>query len=130
MRLRASAIWIALGFWAVASAARASNVARARMSRDALTALARRIGFPDPALAAAVAMAESGGDPGAIGPEKIGSPSYGLWQIHASAHPQYEPARLLDPEYNARAALAVSAGGTNWQPWTTYRTGAYTRYLR
>jgi hypothetical protein len=102
-----------------------------------LQQLAASVGFPDPALAAAVAMAESGGNPCAQGDPNIGSAGYlctgpngtsksmGLWQVDTDYNPSYDAASLLNPTYNAQAALAISSQGTNWNPWTTYRTGAY-----
>ncbi len=96
------------------------------MSLAELRLLALGVGFPDPDVAAAVAMAESGGRPAAVGDNGT---SFGLWQVHTPAHPEFNATMLLDPQYNARAALAISAGGTTWQPWTTYRTGAYRQYL-
>jgi Lysozyme like domain len=94
-----------------------------------LTALAATVGFPNPPLAAAIAMAESGGNPGAIGDLNI-SPggSVGLWQINLAAHPSYTADQLTDPTANAQAAFAISSAGTNWRPWTTYMTGAYKKY--
>lgn len=91
-----------------------------------LVALARRHGFPDPELAASIALAESGGNARAIGDH--GS-SFGLWQIHSPAHPQFDRGRLLEPDYNADAAFAISNGGSNWQPWTTFRQGAHLAWL-
>jgi Lysozyme like domain len=84
-----------------------------------LQQLAADNGFPDPALAAAVAMAESGGNPNAYNTEG----SYGLWQIDVVYHPQYQsdPSVLFDPTTNAQAAFQISSGGTNWNPWTTFR---------
>lgn len=103
-----------------------------------LQALAARIGFPDPSLAAAVAMAESGGNPCAQGDPNVGvhscegpngqSTSFGLFQVNVPANPQFDPTNLLDGTTNARAALAISKGGTDWTPWTTYRTGAYRQW--
>lgn len=89
-----------------------------RLSLSQLRDLASSVGFPDDQLdtAAAIAMAESGGDPNAYNTEG----SYGLWQIHLVAHPSYDAQSLFDPTYNAKAALAISANGTNWKPWTTY----------
>lgn len=89
-------------------------------------ALATRAGFVDPKLAAAVALAESGGVPHAIGD---GGTSFGLWQIHVPAHPEYSRSELMDPEQNAHAAYRISGGGRRWDAWTTYKTGAYKRYL-
>jgi hypothetical protein len=84
-----------------------------------LQALSASVGFPDPALAAAVAMAESGGKPDAYNTEG----SYGLWQIDIVYHKQFaaNPSVLFDPVTNAKAALAISSNGTNWTPWTTFR---------
>jgi hypothetical protein len=90
-----------------------------------LRALAASVGFVDPSLAAAVAMAESGGNSQAIGDN---GNSFGLWQINIPSHPQYDGQSLLDPNANADAAFAISRGGQNWQPWTTYRTGAYKQF--
>jgi Lysozyme like domain len=102
-----------------------------------LQALAASVGFPDPALAAAVAMAESGGDSCANGDphnasgcsSDYNSTSFGLWQIHVTAHPQYNSSQLKnDANYNALAALAISSQGTNWTPWSTYNSGKYKRW--
>jgi hypothetical protein len=91
-----------------------------------LQQLAASVGFPDPALAAAVAMAESGGNPNAYNTEG----SYGLWQIDIVYHPEFQsdPTVLFDPTTNAQAAYSISSRGANWNPWTTYRTGAYLRW--
>jgi hypothetical protein len=107
------------------------------MTLEQLRELAAKVGFPNVDIAAAVAMAESGGDPLAQGdpkgpsaaaPNGVSS-SFGLWQVHAPAHPEYDMTELLDAESNARAALAISQGGTDWSPWTTYKSGAYARYM-
>jgi Lysozyme like domain len=96
------------------------------MTLAELRALAASVGFPDPGLAAAVAMAESGGNAYAVGD---GGSSFGLWQIHSPSHPEFDASRLLDPNYNAHAALLISKSGGDWSPWTTYRTGAYQQYM-
>lgn len=98
------------------------------LSLDALRRLAASVGFPDARLAAAVAMAESSGDPQATNISTIEA-SYGLWQINVRAHPQYDVAQLADPAYNARAALEVSKGGADWSPWSAYTNGRYKPYL-
>lgn len=68
-------------------------------------------------IAASVAMAESGGNPGAISP----TDDFGLWQVNAS----HGPLASLNPVVNVRAAIAISSGGSDWTPWTTYTSGAY-----
>lgn len=108
------------------------------LSLSQLVELAQRYGFSNPSLAAAVAMAESGGNAGAlndtsgrttfppgIGPEK----SIGLWQINVLANPKYAGWSLTDPDVNAKAALEMSNGGTKWTPWSTYLNGAYKKWL-
>jgi lysozyme-like protein len=76
-------------------------------------------------MAAAIALAESGGDPNAINHNTNGSIDRGLWQINSVHGAQ----STLDPAANAQAAVAISQGGKNWQPWTTYITGAYKKFL-
>ena len=68
-------------------------------------------------MAADIAMAESGGNPNAISPTN----DFGLWQINGSNG----SLATLNPFQNAKSAITLSSNGTNWSPWTTYRTGAY-----
>ena len=68
-------------------------------------------------MAASIAMAESGGNPSAISPTN----DYGLWQINVS----HGALATLNPIGNAEAAVSISGNGSNWDPWTTYTTGAY-----
>jgi LysM repeat protein len=67
--------------------------------------------------AAEIAMAESGGNPGAISP----TDDYGLWQINASNG----SLATLDPYQNAKSAIVLSDDGTNWDAWTTFTSGDY-----
>lgn len=86
--------------------------------------------------AAAIAIAESGGRTDAHNPVPPDD-SYGLWQINylgnlrAPRTARYgAPAALLaDPMLQARAALDISGGGTNFKPWSTFTSGAYLRYM-
>ena len=94
--------------------------------------------------AAAIAQAESGGDPSRIDntryPNRAGyhtpspgaQPEYsvGLWQINLLAHPQYTQAQMLDPIQNANAAVAISNNGQDFGAWTTYTDGAYRQFLQ
>jgi LysM repeat protein len=76
-------------------------------------------GSPSEALTAAeISMAESGGNQFAVSP----TADYGYWQINAPAHGAMA---TFNPLGNAKAAISISSDGTNWNPWTTYRTGAY-----
>lgn len=102
-----------------------------------LRALAVSAGFADPDTAAAIAMAESSGYPHAQGdprgpflpvPNGV-STSFGLWQIHTPVHPEFDPTRLLDPAYNAHAAVVLSNGGTSWSPWSTFNDGSYRQFM-
>jgi len=81
-------------------------------------------------LAAGIAMAESGGDPGALNNNSsTGDYSVGLWQINyfgsllAPRTASYgSPSTLqADPNAQARAAVALSNNGANWGPWRTDR---------
>jgi TP901 family phage tail tape measure protein len=82
-------------------------------------------------IAASIALAESGGSVGSkgdVGMGGSGPTSFGLWQVHTPAHPQYSASKLAsDPLYNARAAVAIASGG--FGPWTTYKTGAYKPFM-
>ncbi len=100
-----------------------------RLSDAQIAQAAAGAGFSGNALvtAVAIAIAESGGDAGNTTGD--GGTSWGLWQIHWTVHPQFNRAQLTDPNYNAAAAWQLSGGGSTWQPWTTYKTGAYRSYL-
>lgn len=82
-------------------------------------------------LAAAVALAESSGNPGSIGIPTTAGRAHGLWQImwplHAPSYPGRDP---LNPADNAYMAVRLSNGGTNWQPWEAYTRGMHTKYLQ
>ena len=68
-------------------------------------------------MAAEIAMAESGGNQFATG--TVGERGY--WQIN----PDHGSLSTYDPMGNAKAAVVISADGTNWTPWTTYTSGVY-----
>jgi Tfp pilus assembly protein FimV len=70
-------------------------------------------------MAAEIAMAESGGNQYAVSP----TADYGYWQINL---PSWGPTlATFNPLGNAKAAIQISDDGTNWEPWTTYQSGAY-----
>ncbi|HEX3516160.1 MAG TPA: LysM peptidoglycan-binding domain-containing protein [Trebonia sp.] len=68
-------------------------------------------------MAAEIAMAESGGDANAISP----TDDFGLWQINGSNG----SLATLNPFQNAKSAITLSDNGADWNPWTTYHSGAY-----
>lgn len=71
----------------------------------------------DAVMAASIAMAESDGDQYAVSPTS----DYGYWQINASNG----SLATFSPYGNARAAVILSGNGSDWSPWTTYTSGAY-----
>jgi hypothetical protein len=108
----------------------------ANLSQAQIAMYAQSAGMPNPQLMAAIAMAESGGNPRAHNPIPPDD-SYGLWQINMlgamgpSRRAQYgitSNAQLFDPAVNARAAAKIlSSQGP--QAWSTYSSGAYKKYL-
>lgn len=89
-------------------------------------------------VAVAVAKGESGFDTEAVGDEHLVNekwgPSVGLWQIRSlnaqrGTGKARDETRLKDPAFNARSMAEISSGGTNWQPWTVYKSGAYLAHL-
>jgi len=68
-------------------------------------------------MAAEIAMAESGGEQYALSP----TDDYGYWQINISNG----ALATYNALGNAKSAVIISHDGTDWYPWTTYRTGAY-----
>lgn len=108
-----------------------------KYSLEQLQALAAQTGFPDPVLAAAVAMAESGGNTEAVNDTRGRTDlpagtrpehSIGLWQINTLSSPQYDVRSLFDPNYNAKAALAISRNGTSWVPWSAFKNNSYLKW--
>jgi len=77
-------------------------------------------------IAAAIAMAESGGHSAAYDQDSNGSIDRGLWQINSVHGAQ----STYDVMGNARAAVAISNNGTTWQPWVAYNNGSYRQFLR
>jgi hypothetical protein len=108
-----------------------------KLSFSELLSLAQNAGFqsPNDITAAAIALAESGGDPNAYNLETAagaapGQGSYGLWQIYRTAHPEFAIENLNDPKTNASAAFTTyqEAGGS-FRPWTTFKNGVYLAHV-
>jgi len=82
-------------------------------------------------VAAAIALAESSGNPQALNPtDNNGTQSsFGLWQISNGTHAP-PSASWADPLTNARLAVAKYKGaGNSFSPWGTYDSGAYKKFL-
>jgi len=80
---------------------------------------------------AAIAMAESHGASGAICDSCAGVREYsvGPWQLNLLAHPSISRGCAMELNCAARAASAISGRGSSWWAWTTFRTGAYRKFL-
>lgn len=112
----------------------------AQLTTEQVYALARQAGL-DPtaaAIATAIAWGESGLRTDAVGDTTITTdkwgPSVGLWQVRSLKADKgtgrtRDADALLDPAFNARAMVEISAGGTNWRPWTIYTNGAWRNYI-
>lgn len=79
-----------------------------------------------PTMAAIALAAESGGNPTATNPS---SGAEGIWQILSSAqsaafNKAHPPASMSDPNANARAAIALLAGGPGISNWSADSIGA------
>ncbi len=77
-------------------------------------------------MAAAIALAESGGKANATNHNTNGSTDRGLWQINSVHGAQ----STYNVKLNTRAAISISGNGKDWSPWTTFQTGAYKKYLQ
>jgi Lysozyme like domain len=110
-----------------------------RLAPERIYTYARGAGFSpeESVIATAIALAESGGRPGAHNPTPPDD-SYCLMQVNMLG--DLGPARraryrlrantdLYDPATCMRVAYGISAGGANWRPWTTYTRGSYLRFL-
>ena len=113
---------------------------KVRMSAIDVAKVYAQAGFRGDALVRMVAIArgESGWIAAAQGDTSLTNgtwgPSIGLSQIR-SLNSQYgtggwrDGSRLSDPLFNARAAYAISNGGTNFTPWTVYNEGIYEQFV-
>ena len=125
-------LWIAIG-GALLLTGGVAAISLGTLNASQIMQYASNAGFygSDLIKAVAVALAESSGNPQALGDLSVGG-SYGLWQINAHYHPEYGPnfEQLYDPQINANAAYAIyQAAGNSFTPWTTFKTGAYLTYM-
>lgn len=106
--------------------------------------LARQAGFsPDQSpIMAAIALGESGGDPGidtvmsGLDPNKTNEYSIGLTQVNAPVHSDklrrrgFTESDLRDPLKNLQIAKDVfDEAGQSFQPWSVYKHGLYKNHL-
>jgi hypothetical protein len=114
--------------------------------------LAQEAGWPEPLvrLAVALTMAESKGDPAAVGDRSIAGgiwgPSYGLMQLRSMPAQRgtglpRDADRIVDPLENMKAALELyhggrfTANGQNWyEPgglgqWSTFKNKTYEPFM-
>ena len=112
--------------------------ATGKYSRAELEQLASSVGFSadDAKIAAAVALAESGGNPRSHNTTPPDN-SYGLWQINMygnlgpsrrKAYGLPDNETLFDPRRNAMVAKHIK-DSSGWNAWTTYTTGKYRQYM-
>ena len=88
-------------------------------------------------VAAAIALAESGGNPDAAYPGETIAPgtgtttdATGLWQILGLPAGNFTAAELTNPQDNAEMAVAkYTQAGNSFSPWQTYTNGAYKAFL-
>ncbi|HEV7978603.1 FG-GAP-like repeat-containing protein [Amycolatopsis sp.] len=98
---------------------------------DLCVSVGRTAGFTGEnfVVAVAVAMAESRCDPAARGVNPGHSIDRGLWQINDYYHPDVSDTCAYNAQCNANAAFRISDGGTDWSPWSTYKSGSYKKFL-
>src|SRR5438093_580908 len=109
----------------------------AQLSGETVAKIAFVAGVPRSQLVTcvAIAWAESALRTDAVGVNgptsgcPSGSRDRGLWQINSCYHSNVSDACAFDASCNARAMVAISSGGTNWHPWSTYNSKVYLRYL-
>lgn len=102
------------------------------LSYDQLVSLAAGAGFSASAAqtAAAIALAESGGNPDATHGNSNGSTDYGLWQINSVHGNLLRGKNWQDPATNASMAYTVYRDAAfSFTPWSTYNSGAYKAHM-
>jgi hypothetical protein len=116
---------------------KAVGLMEGNLSAGTIAHFAGNAGFFDGDLitAVSIALAESRGNPHAVGDVDNPGPgdaSYGLWQINSHWHPEFGPdfTVLFDPQTNANGAYSIyQAAGYTFQPWSTFKGGQYQAYV-
>jgi hypothetical protein len=102
-----------------------------------LATAAQQAGFQGQALriAVAVGLAESGGNPTARNPNPptpgcpTGSTDRGGWQLNNCYHAEVTDACAFQLACAAVETYRISSAGTDWNPWTTFTSGAWQAQL-
>ncbi len=79
------------------------------------------------AMAFAIVLAESGGDPKKIG--QLDKDDRGLWQFNRRHHPEVSDQCAFDAACSTKEAYRVSKNGTDWSQWNTWKNGSYKKHL-
>lgn len=92
---------------------------------------AQQSGFTGQALniIVAIAQAESGLNTQATNTNSDGSVDRGILQINDRAHPEVSSTCAFDPACSFQQGYRISSNGTNFNPWSTYTSGAYLKYM-
>jgi hypothetical protein len=108
-----------------------SILAGRHFSAVRIARVAKRAGFRGQGwvISVAVSLAESGGWTRARHINTDCSVDRGLWQINSYWHREVSNGQAFKPRRAARAAYRISAGGSDWRPWTTYDNGAYRAHM-
>lgn len=99
----------------------------ATLTIDQAAQFARAAGFAETSLRiiVSIAQAESGLVTNARHVNSDGSTDRGILQINSFWHHEVSDAQADDPAQAFRAAFRISLDGTQFDPWTTYGSGAY-----
>lgn len=117
-----------------------ASTARGTLTADQIAQYAYQAGFRGQGLLriVAIAFAESGGRTNARGDVGLQTaqwgPSIGLTQVRSLNNQrgkggQRDELANADPLTNMRNAFAISNGGTNFRPWSTFTSGKYQNFL-
>ena len=100
-------------------------------SKKQLEAFSTQAGFGSQAsyIIVAIALAESGGNDQASHVNTDGSIDRGVLEINSRWHPEVSDSCAYTPLCSFQSAYNISNKGTDFNPWTTYTTGAYLKYL-
>lgn len=106
-------------FFSITGASQIVSGLLVNLSAAQIAQYASNAGFSgdDLVTAVAIALAESSGNPGAVGDNGT---SIGLWQIHYTVHPEFDVNQLKDPQYNAQAAYSLYSRRHGFNDWSTY----------